>query len=111
MKLAFAIVCSLLLIWTQSATALSAAAGSAQAAKACCHCGSGCCASPANPEPQSTPVAPVSTSAQQELALATLPVLLWSLPGIKPSVASPFFASPTLSASAPLFARHCARLI
>jgi len=113
MKTALAIVCSLLLAWTNVVHAQAPGASVAGAARTCCHCGrkASCCA--ANHSlPESPPVsaAPASTF-QNQLSLPAPAVVAWTLPGgATHELASPVL--PSLETAGPaLFARNCARLI
>jgi hypothetical protein len=111
MKRALAIVCSLLLVWTQFVLAQAPSAGEKAPVRACCSdCKSSCCAAgPSLPAPAPVSTTPVSSSTHL-LTLAPA-ALVWTLP---PAAARPLsafaFASP-LTPGAPLYARNCALLI
>jgi hypothetical protein len=114
MKMAVAIVCSLLLAGTQIVPAAAPLAGAANpicSARPCCKkdC-SKCCA--ARPAPASQPVsAPVRSSLQEPSASVAPALVAWTLPA-PVSLALPDFHSLLASSiPAPLYARDCARLI
>ncbi|HEX4264791.1 MAG TPA: hypothetical protein VH597_10670 [Verrucomicrobiae bacterium] len=114
MKTALAIVCSLLLAWTNIVLAAAPGASVTCAARPCCHCGktSGCCAVKDHCLPESLPVsaAPVSSFQSQFSPLAPATVA-WALPDAAArELSSPAFP-PLMTASTPLFERNCAWLI
>lgn len=106
-KIALAIVCSLLLVLGQ-AMAVAVPAASAGAAVKDCGCGGkmSCCRHAAQP-----PVATVPVSSQNQIVSPVPAVMVWVLTNTGTSQISPT-VSPSLSAgAAPIFARDCARLI
>ena len=113
MKTALAIVCSLLLAWTNLVLGEVPGASVVRAARPCCHCGktSSCCAAkkglPESPPVSATP----ASSLQSQFSPLTPATLAWALPA-NPAreLSSPFFA-PLKTAGSPLFARNCAWLI
>ncbi|HEY2082186.1 MAG TPA: hypothetical protein VGI88_05330 [Verrucomicrobiae bacterium] len=113
MKTALAIVCSLLLAWTNFVLAEAPGAGVLRAAQPCCHCGktSNCCATKNN-LPASPPVsaAPVSSLQNQFSPLASATVV-WALPANLARGLSSSSFQPSTTARSPLFARNCAWLI
>jgi hypothetical protein len=108
-KIALAIVCSLLLVLAQ-AMAVSVPTASANVAKPDCGCGGkmSCCQRASAPQPLA---ATVPASAQNQLLSPVPAAVVWVLaaagnPQIFPTV------SPVLSVgAAPIFARHCAWLL
>jgi len=111
-KAALAIVCSLVLVWTQGVLVQAPAAGAARVAQACCHCGkAGCCAAPHSPESRPAPAAPVPSSSQNQLWSLAPATLAWTLPDGEAHELSASSFSPLIAAGAPLYARNCARLI
>lgn len=112
MKTALAIVCSLLLAWTNIVLAQAPEAGVACRAHCCCHdCGKSCCAAHHSlPGPQPVSAAPVSAFQTHFAPLATT-IVAWTLP--QPT-AREFSSSPYPSettAGTALFTRDCAWLI
>jgi hypothetical protein len=114
MKTALAIVCSLLLAWTNLVLAQAPEASVAGAAHCCCHnCSDGksCCAAHHSlPGPQPVSAAPVSSLRTQFAPLATAAVA-WTLPQASaPELSSSPSPTVTIQGTA-LFARNCAWLI
>jgi len=112
MKTALAIVCSLMLAWTNIVLAQAPEASVAGAAHPCCHdCGKSCCAAHHSmPGSQPVSAAPVSAFRIQIAPVATM-VVAWTLP---PTTARELYSSPSPSATTAgtaLFARNCAWLI
>jgi hypothetical protein len=106
-KIALAIVCSLLLVLGQ-AMAQSVPVASTGAAVKDCGCGGkmSCCRHASQP-----PVATVPVSSQNQIVSSVPAVMVWVLASTKTSQISPT-VSPSLSVgAAPIFARDCARLI
>ena len=106
-KIALAIVCSLLLVLGQ-AMAVAGPVASAGAAVKDCGCGGkmSCCRHASQP-----PVATVPVSSQNQIVSSVPAVMVWVLASTKTSQISPT-VSPSLSVgAAPIFARDCARLI
>jgi hypothetical protein len=111
MRFVAAIVCSLLLLRGQFAVASATCAGTAKRAGNSCHCGGkmSCCAA----KPVQSPVpANNSRASFQNQIVSPVPTVVVSIftpagiPAIYPTV------SPAETAgAAPIFARHCARLI
>jgi len=112
MKAALAIVCSLLLLWTQFVQAQVPAASEVASVCACCACPAKCCAA-SSPTPESSPLSatPVSFSSQNLLLTVAPSGLVWSLPLAEASSFFPDLTSPFSTAGVPLYARDCARLI
>lgn len=111
MKTALAMVCMLLLAWTQPVFERVAAASEVRPGRACCGCGSNCCTAN-NHKPESPPVSamPVSSSSNPLLLLAP-PALSWILPD-PAAFAFSVSSFPRLNpVGVPLFARNCAWLI
>src|ERR1039457_7479777 len=110
MKTALAIVCILLLAWTQPVPGHASAASEARP-RACCGCGTSCCSTD-NHQPESQPVSAAPVSPSQNLLLTLAPAaLVWTLPS---SEACEFFLSsfsPLPTPGAPLYARNCVYLI
>jgi hypothetical protein len=112
MKTALAIVCSLVLAWTNIVLAQAPEASGTSAARPCCHCGrkaSCCAANHSMPESQPVSAAPASFSQNQFSPLAPA-AFVWALPDNAGSELSSSFLSPLTTHTA-LFARDCARLI
>jgi hypothetical protein len=113
MKLALAIVCSLLLagapLWAARAPMPAVCA---KQFRACCKHGvMPCCAAKPAPDSQPAPAAPAPAGIQSQLSLLAPAILIWTLPANPvDSIASTFTPFSTAS-GAPLFARHCARLL
>jgi len=112
MKTALAIVCSLLLAWTNIVLAQTPGAGVVSAA-ASCHCGkkTGCCAAKSsNSESQPVSAAP-NASFQNQVSLIAPAAVSWSLPELPVRGFSSSFSSASSEHGAPLFERNCAWLI
>jgi hypothetical protein len=112
MKTALAIVCSFLLAGTPLLLAQSPSSCASQA-RACCKHGvtMPCCAAKSSPDSQPAPAAPASAGGQIQLSLLAPAVLIWTLPATPANSIVPTSATPSLAASAPLYALDCARLI
>jgi hypothetical protein len=112
MKTALAIVCSLLLAWTNLVLADASGAGVVSAARPCCHCGKTSCCAAKKGLPESPPVSatPVSSLQNQFSPLAPATVA-WALPANLARELSSSFFQPFTTARSPLFARNCAWLI
>jgi len=112
-KTALAIVCSLVLVWTQVVLAQAPAAGVARVIRAPCHCcgKASCCVASTSPESQSAPAAPASSISRNQISLLAAAVPAWTLPDreARPGHTSSF--SRVNTAAVPLYARNCARLI
>ena len=113
MKTALALVCSLLLVGTLFVPPTARAAGDAGAARGCCcDCSTAaCCAAKTLPAPHPASAAPVPVSLQHQLLAPAFGVLAWTLPEAEASPPAAFLSTPPVADGAPLFARHCARLI
>ena len=113
MKTALAMVCSLMLAGMQVVFAHPAPACAAPAVRACCACGGkmSCCAARPAPNSPATPANPARVNAPNDFSLFAPATLVSTLPDT--AALSPFTpATSLLSAKdAPLYARHCARLI
>jgi hypothetical protein len=111
MKRALAIVCCLLLVWTQFVVLAQApSSGESVSARACCRCNSSCCATVPS-SPVSSPVSTAPVSSSTHLLTFVPAALVWTLPRAASRPSSAFaFASP-LTPGAPLYARNCALLI
>lgn len=111
MKTALAIVCSLLLVWTNIVPSQASGASVTSTAPSC-HCGkTGCCAAKRS-LPESLPIsAAPASSLQNQFSLLAPAIAVWTIPAVVSSeVFSPLSPSfPT--SSAPLFERNCAWLI
>jgi hypothetical protein len=113
MKLALALICSLLLLWTQVVPAQTAPASHAVSVPSCCCPGTqaSCCSADSS-LPESLPISAVPTVSSvhsQLLALAST-VLAWTLPVAVDSI--PSSVDPQFhSLGAPLYARNCVLLI
>ena len=108
MRLAVAIVCSLLLILGSAVASPVMACGSVAAD---CGCGGkmACCKSAQ--VPQAPPAATTQLGSQNQMVSPVPAVVVWSM-----ATAGTFSISPTVSSSltagvAPIFARNCSRLI
>jgi hypothetical protein len=112
MKTVLALVCSLLLAWTQIVLAAPAASVPSSAAQVVCHCrGTSCCAAQPVPESQPVSAAPVSVSSQNLLVTFAPAALAWVLPGTPVYEFSNSSFPSFTAAGTPLYARNCARLI
>jgi hypothetical protein len=112
MKTALAIVCILLLVWTNSVLA-QAPETSVVSAAASCHCGkkTNCCAAHRS-LPESSPVSATPVfSFQNQLSLLAPAIVAWTIPAIANSEVSFPLTSSSTTTGAPLFARNCAWLI
>jgi hypothetical protein len=113
MKTVFAIICSIVLVAAQMLMAQPSANCSPQPVRACCHHCDGkmaCCAAQPVSNSKSVPANSARPGAQNDFSL----LFPASLTAVMPvAEASPQFspASPLTAAGAPLYARHCARLI
>jgi hypothetical protein len=113
MKTVLAIICSLLLAWTNIVLADAPEACVACTPQPCCHCGnaSSCCAAKHNlPESQPVSTAPAS-SFQNQFSPVAPAIVAWALPGTAAHEFSSPFLPPLTTAGAPLFERNCAWLI
>jgi hypothetical protein len=116
MKTALAIVCSLLLIWTQFVQTPAAGAGEVRVALSCCssdcECDrsqTSCCTAESLPESRPVSAAPVPSQSQ---LLSLAPALwTWILPEARAFDLSFFLSLPLIVKGAPLYERDCARLI
>jgi hypothetical protein len=111
MKTALAIVCSLMLVWTNIVLAEAPVTSVASAAPSC-HCGKlGCCAAKQS-LPESLPVSAASVSSfQNQFSPLASTIVAWTLPAVASGEIS-FQVSPRFTTTdAPLFERNCARLI
>ncbi|HUZ07749.1 MAG TPA: hypothetical protein VMV89_09710 [Candidatus Paceibacterota bacterium] len=116
MKLALAIICSLMLAGSPflSAQTLLPAGCAKQPASASCHCHHGCkmpcCQAKSSPTSPSAPVVP-QTTGQNQLSLLAAGIVAWILPDAPvtsiPSAAPISF----VTKDTPLYARNCVRLI
>jgi hypothetical protein len=113
MKTALAIVCSLMLAWTNIVLAQAPEAGMASTAPSCCHCGkkTGCCAANRSlPESQPVSAAPASTF-QNQFSLPLFATVAWTLPGAVAHELSESLFPPLTMTGTALLARNCAWLI
>jgi len=111
MKTALAIVCSLLLTWTQVVPAAAAAGDACEASACCSNCSQAtCCAAAPASEPQPVSAAPTSSISQNQF-LPPAALLAWTLPDTRADAAAASPDSSLIVADAPLYARHCVRLI
>jgi len=111
MKTALAIVCSLVLLWTQFVQAEHQAAGEAGPTPACCGCKSRCCAAKSSSESLPVSATPVSSFSQNQFLSLQPAGVDWTLPQTATQNILGVFFSPLTAAAAPLYARNCARLI
>jgi hypothetical protein len=111
-KTTLAIVCSLLLMGTPFLMAQTPPSCVKQI-RACCQHGvtMPCCETKSAPDSQPKPVVPSQTSSQSQLSLLAASVLIWSLPANPADSISSHSTLSSMAASAPLYARDCARLI
>ena len=113
MRFLLAIVCSLLLVGGQLASASSSCVSAAKPVAQACHCGEGmsCCAAKPVQCPKPLPANSARTGAENQLLspIPLLAVLFWS--ASEPSVVSSSFSPPLNAIAAPVFARNCVRLI
>jgi len=107
-----AIICGLLLIISQLFSVAATAKAVGHPAKQCCACGGkmACCSEQSTPAPQPT-ANTVRVGSENQLSSPVPVVVVWVLatagtPSISPTVS----LIPHLGV-APLFARHCSRLI
>jgi hypothetical protein len=112
MKTALAIICSLVLAWTNIVLAQTLEASPAGTVHSCCHCGNtrSCCAAH-HSNPGLPPVSTAPVSFQNQFAPLAPAAIAWILPG---TVAHDFSSSsfPLAKAvGAALFARNCSWLI
>ena len=112
-KTKLAIVCSLLLVWTQVVLGWTPAAGVERVARAACHCCGkpGCCVAQNSPEPQPPPAAPVSSLSQNQLSLFMAAVPVWTLPAADAYEIAVSTSPFSVTAGAPLYERNCALLL
>jgi len=108
-----AILFSFLLVWAQLWAAPALPTCAKQPAHACCHCGGrmSCCATQPASGSQPVPAVPTSTGSHKLLSISVSTFVAGALPENQvalPGSASWSFLMPD---SAPLYARHCARLI
>jgi hypothetical protein len=112
-KRLFAILCSLLFVWTQAVAArqtLPASAG--RAARACCCCNqTDCCVTPSSPDSQPGTATAVPASFQNQLAILASAALAWTLPGVAAQTFSPAISALLTATGVPLYTRHCARML
>jgi len=111
-KTTLAIVCSLLLMGTPFLMAQTPSP-CVKHVRACCQHGvtMPCCAAKSSPDSQSKPVVPLQAGNQSQLSLLASSALIWTLPANPADSISSHFAPSAIKASAPLYARDCARLI
>ena len=112
MKTALAIVCSFVLAGTPFLLAQMPLSCVKQV-RACCRHGGEmpCCKAKTSLDSQSKPAVPSPTSNQSQLSLLASSVLVWTLPASPSATISSESTPSPMTASAPLYARDCARLI
>ena len=112
MKTTWAIICSLVLAGTPFLLAQTPSACVKQV-RACCQHGGEmpCCKAKPTPDSQSKPAVPSQTINQNQLSLLAFSALTWTLPANPADSISSHSTPSSLSASAPLYALDCARLI
>jgi hypothetical protein len=112
MKMALALVCSLMLAWMPAIPAAPASGAARPTRSCCCDCRAmACCA--AQPAPETPPVsaAPATSLVQTQLPTLASSAVTWLLP-VTATPAPPLSPASLLSlAGVPLFERDCARLI
>jgi hypothetical protein len=112
MKAALAIVCSFVLAGTPFLLAQTPPSCVKQV-RACCQHGGEmqCCKAKSSPDSQSKPAVPSQTGNQSQLSILASSVLIWTLPTHLSDTISSHSTSSSMTTSAPLYARDCARLI
>ena len=112
MKIALAILCSLLLAWAQVVVASVPVTTGGPAAHDCGCGGKMPCCQAAPAAPASQPLSATAPAPSQNQILSPAPAtVLWVLPATETPIFSPG-VSPSLTAgSALIFARNCVRLI
>jgi hypothetical protein len=112
MKTALAIICSFVLAGTPFLLAQTPSSCVKQV-RACCKHGGDmpCCKANSSPDSQSKPAVPSQTGSQNQLSLLPSSVMIWTLPTNPSDSISSHPTSSSMTASAPLYARDCARLI
>jgi len=115
MKLAAAIICSLMLagIPFLSAQTPSTACRAKSPVPACCQHGvkMPCCAANPVPDSQPSPAVPAPTASQNQLSFLAVNVVAWVLPDAAVSQFSSASPISFVTKANPLFARNCAWLI
>jgi hypothetical protein len=118
MKTALAIVCSLLLVWTQFVQAQAAGAGEVRIALSCCsgdcECDrsrASCCTADSLPESRPVSATPVTSSSQNQVLSLGPTLWVWTLPEARDFDLSFFLSSSLIVKGAPLYERDCAHLI
>jgi hypothetical protein len=112
MKTTLAMVCSLLLMGTPFLMAQTPSS-CVKRVRACCQHGGEmpCCKESSSSDSQSKPVVPAQTGNQSQLSLLASSALIWTLPATPADTISSHSALSSMTASAPLYALDCARLI
>jgi len=112
-KRAWAIICSFVLVGTPFLLAQTPSPCAGQPISACCPHGGKmpCCEAKSTPDSQPAPTAPAQTDSQSQLSLLAPAVLIWTLPATPANSIAPTSTTPSLAASAPIYARDCTRLI
>jgi hypothetical protein len=112
MKTTLAIVCSLVLAGTPFLLAQTPSSCAKQV-RACCQHGGEmpCCKAKSSPDSQSKPVVPSQTGNQSQLSLLASSILIWTLPTNPSDTISAHSTPSSMTASTPIYARNCARLI
>lgn len=111
MKQLSAILFGLLLVWAQLLAAPMPRA-SAQPVRACCHCGGkmSCCSTPSSGS-QPMPAVPSNAGPQKQFSISAPAIVAGILPENQVGLICPASRLSLMPDSAPLYARHCARLI
>ncbi|HEY5043247.1 MAG TPA: hypothetical protein VIK53_14740 [Verrucomicrobiae bacterium] len=115
MKLALAIICSLMLAGVPflSAQTASAACRAKAPVPVCCQHGGKmpCCAANPVPNSQPSPAVPAPAAGQNQLSFLAANVVAWVLPEAASSQVSFVVPVSLMTKASPLFARNCAWLI
>jgi len=107
-----AIIVSATLVWLPTSAGHVSQVGADQSVCCCCECGrANCCVAPAEPGPPAAPAMPATAAQFSQLCLAAPTAVSWTLPEFSTPDISTSPASLLPADAAPLFARHCARLI
>jgi hypothetical protein len=106
-----AILFALLLVWTQLSAA-PATVTSVQPAHACCHCGGKmtCSCAPSSGS-QPMPAVPSNAGPQKQLSIPPPAIVALVLPVNRAVLMGSASRLSLMPSGAPLYARHCARLI
>jgi hypothetical protein len=112
LKTTWAIICSFVLAGTPFLLAQTPSSCVKQVRACCQHGGEmACCKESSSPDSQSKPAVPSQTGNQGQLSLLAPNVLVWTPPTNLSVTISSRSTPSSMTASAPLYARDCARLI